>query len=122
MTDDEMRVAQAIDVELVRAGIGFVDQGVSTLIARAAIKAIGGIAQVPTWPKTEDGADEIVQPYRSYISATPELLSLLYDIDMLPEQTVTRAGAVRLAAFCEVWKRMESALSPVPSTTRGGAP
>lgn len=52
--------------------------------------------------------DEIVRPYRAYISATPELMSLLYDIDMLPEQTISIVGAIRLTAFCEVWKRMEA--------------
>lgn len=57
---------------------------------------------------------QILKGYRSYISARPELVSLLYDIDMLPEQTVTRAGAVRLAGLCEVWKRYEAAISASP--------
>ncbi len=49
--------------------------------------------------------DETVQPYRQYINDTPELLSLLYDIDLLPEQIMLRVNAIRLVAFCEVWKR-----------------
>jgi hypothetical protein len=54
----------------------------------------------------QDAVSEILKPYRSFINERPKLLSLLYDIDMLPEQTVTRVGAIRLAAFCEVWKRL----------------
>jgi hypothetical protein len=51
--------------------------------------------------------DEILQPYLKFINSTPELVSMLYDIDMMPEQTTSITGAIRLAAFCEVWKRME---------------
>jgi hypothetical protein len=50
---------------------------------------------------------EIVGGYRAFISERPDLLSLLYDINMLPEQTLTVQGAIRLAAFCEVWKKGE---------------
>lgn len=51
---------------------------------------------------------EIVGGYRAFISERPDLLSLLYDINMLPEQTTSMQGAIRLAAFCEVWKKGES--------------
>lgn len=54
-----------------------------------------------------DGVDEILSKYTKMINSTPMLLSLLYDIDMLPEQTVTRAGAIRLAGLCEVWAMYE---------------
>ncbi|MCV9964322.1 hypothetical protein OIU34_20760 [Pararhizobium sp. BT-229] len=50
---------------------------------------------------------EIVGGYRTFINERPALLSLLYDINMLPEQTVSMQGAIRLAAFCEVWKKGE---------------
>lgn len=81
-------------------------------IVRADLKtgieaALAGYICYPSGP-SED-VDKIVQPYRSFINSTPELLSLLYDIDMLPEQTISIPGAIRLAAFCEVWKRMEAA-------------
>jgi hypothetical protein len=56
----------------------------------------------------EDGAGAIVQRYAKFINERPALLSLLYDIDMLPEQTTTRAGAIRLAGLCEFWKKGES--------------
>lgn len=58
--------------------------------------------------------NEILDNYLKQINSTPELLSLLYDIDMLPEQTTSVIGATRLAAFCEVWKRMEYWKSLVP--------
>jgi hypothetical protein len=56
----------------------------------------------------EKWVDEIVKPYRSYITDTPELLSLLYDIDLMPEQIVLPVNAIRMAAFCEVWKRFNT--------------
>lgn len=52
----------------------------------------------------EEGVAEILKPYLPLIRGTPLLTSLLYDIDMLPEQTVTRQGAIRLAGLCEAWK------------------
>lgn len=64
------------------------------------------------WPEREEGVDEVILPYAKFISARPELLSLLYDIDMLPEQCVTRVGAVRLAGLCEVWRRGEDGSLP----------
>ncbi len=45
-------------------------------------------------------AQELVAPYRKKITDTPALLSLLYDIDLLPEQ-ITRVGnAARMIAVC----------------------
>lgn len=58
-----------------------------------------------------DRVDEIMKPYLGMINSTPALQSLLYDIDMLPEQTLTIIGAIRLAGLCEVWKRMAAAES-----------
>ena len=57
----------------------------------------------------EDGVDEVLSNYARFINERPELLSLLYDIDMLPEQCVSYAGAVRMAGLCEVWKKLEAA-------------
>lgn len=56
-------------------------------------------------PEDEKWIATCVGPYRKMINETPELLSLLYDIDLLPEQIVLRVNAVRMAAFCEVFKR-----------------
>lgn len=58
-------------------------------------------------PPKEEHVDEILKPYLKQINSTPMLMSLLYDIDMLPEQTVTVAGAIRLAAFCELWSKKD---------------
>lgn len=58
---------------------------------------------------TSPRVDEIIRHYLTYINSRPELLSLLYDINMMPEQTTSEMGAIRLAAFCEVWKRMADA-------------
>lgn len=51
-------------------------------------------------------AQEAVQPYRKQVNETPALLSLLYDIDLLPEQIRLPVNALRMAAFCEVFKRL----------------
>lgn len=58
-------------------------------------------------PTKDEAVDEILTPWRKMISNTPELLSLLYDIDMMPEQCVTRAGAIKLVGLCLVWQRID---------------
>lgn len=60
----------------------------------------------------EEGVTELLKPYYIFISERPGLLSLLYDVDMLPEQTVTMAGAMRLAALCSVWRAGENGELP----------
>jgi len=54
---------------------------------------------------------DIIKPHLDLINSTPELYSLLYAGNMLPEQTVTIIGAIRLACLCDVWKRMADAES-----------
>jgi hypothetical protein len=49
-------------------------------------------------------AYEATQPYRKLINETPELLSLLYDIDLLPEQIRLYVNAMRMIAICELFK------------------
>ncbi len=46
---------------------------------------------------------EILKPYLPIINGMPDLLSLLYDADMLPEQTVTIHGAITVAAVVEAF-------------------
>jgi len=48
--------------------------------------------------------EEVTRPYRKYINDTPDLTSVLYDIDLLPEQIRLPVNATRMAAFCELWK------------------
>ena len=47
---------------------------------------------------------EILQHYIKYINNTPELLSLLYDADLLPEQINSVRGAISVAAVVEAYK------------------
>lgn len=73
------------------------------------------------WPEREDGVDAILADYSAFINARPMLMSLLYDIDMLPEQCVTRIGAIRLAGLCEVWRKGETGdLPPAPQEKMEG--
>ena len=51
----------------------------------------------------QHAVQEVVATYRSTISNTPALLSLLYDVDLLPEQIVTMRGAVTMAAVVEAY-------------------
>lgn len=60
----------------------------------------------------DPAAAEILLRYSSFITARPALISLLYDINMLPEQTVSHIGAIRLAALCEVWRKGEDGTLP----------
>ena len=55
-------------------------------------------------PREPEKVDVILADYRSLINSTPALLSLLYDANMLPEQTVTVRGAISVAAVCEAYK------------------
>ena len=51
----------------------------------------------------------ILSTYLALINRTPDLLSLLYDADMLPEQTVTVRGAISVAAVCEAYQAGQQA-------------
>lgn len=54
--------------------------------------------------ETQQAVHGILQPYLKTINETPDLLSLLYDVNMLPEQTVTVRGAIGVVAVCEAYK------------------
>ncbi len=60
----------------------------------------------------EESHSKIVSRYRAFISERPVLLSVLYDVDMLPEQVASMAGASRLAAICEAWRKGEKSTLP----------
>lgn len=49
-------------------------------------------------------AYDVTQQYRKFINENPALLSLLYDIDLLPEQIRLFVNARRMAAVCELFK------------------
>ncbi len=61
--------------------------------------------QRPTVEERE-AAQKMTQPFRQQINDTPPLLSLLYDIDLMPEQIVLPVNAVRMAVVCELFKRL----------------
>lgn len=52
----------------------------------------------------EEGVEPILAAYRQRINETPELLSLLYDADLLPEQIVSMRGAKSMAAVVEAFE------------------
>jgi hypothetical protein len=49
-------------------------------------------------------AREVTQPYYKQINDTPALMSLLYDIDLLPEQIRLFVNAKRMVAVCMLFK------------------
>lgn len=61
-------------------------------------------AEVKPMPPREDGVNELIQPFRSWITANPVVTSFLYDMDMLPEQCRTLKGAHHLVAVCLAWQ------------------
>lgn len=54
--------------------------------------------------ETRKEMDAAIQPYRKQISETPALLSLLYDIDLLPEQIRLPVNVGRMIAVCAMFK------------------
>lgn len=49
--------------------------------------------------------DEHIRMLQRYINDTPELLSLLYDIDMMPEQLkIGTREFCRMLAIAEAWR------------------
>ena len=60
--------------------------------------------------------DAVLEKYRPVVNQTPELLSILYDVDLLPEQLLhvlehnpPAAGpnASRMAMICELYARAQ---------------
>lgn len=54
--------------------------------------------------KEEAEARLQVQKVAGFVNDRPDLLSLLYDIDLLPEQIRTMVNAIRLHGICLVWQ------------------
>lgn len=49
---------------------------------------------------------DVMAPYRKHINETSALQSLLYDIDLLPEQIKLPVNVGRMIAVCELFKRV----------------
>ena len=50
--------------------------------------------------------DAALAPYCKQVTETPALLSLLYDIDLLPEQIRLPVNVNRMIAVCELFRRV----------------
>lgn len=57
---------------------------------------------------------ERTDEYRKYINSKPELLSLLYDIDLLPEQIRIPVNVGRMIAVCELFKMTDDKENKTP--------
>lgn len=53
----------------------------------------------------------IMQPYLQLINETPDLLSLLYDVNLLPEQCNSINAAVAMSAICEAYRMGQASAS-----------
>lgn len=54
--------------------------------------------------ETRREMDEAMAPYRKQVRETVALTSLLYDIDLLPEQIRLPVNVTRMIAVCEMFK------------------
>ena len=85
--------------------------------------ACGQVAVLETrrWPveggEMSDDVQKILLRYRKQISATPALMSLLYDADLLPEQIVSMRGAVSMAAVCIAYEEGFRAAATRPTAS-----
>ncbi len=55
--------------------------------------------------------DEIlkyIKQYKNYIEERPDLLSILYDCDLLPEQIISLSDTKKFIVVCELYKRIEN--------------
>ena len=61
--------------------------------------------------ETQQVVKGILQPYLQLINETPDLLSLLYDVNLLPEQCVSVNAAVAVSAVCEAYRMGQASAS-----------
>lgn len=61
--------------------------------------------------ETQQVVHGILQPYLQMINETPDLLSLLYDVNLLPEQCRTVNAAVAVSAVCEAYRMGQAAMA-----------
>lgn len=71
----------------------------------------------------EKGVPDAVQPYRKQVNENPALMSLLYDIDLMPEQIRLYVNVNRMVAVCELFKlippeAIAEAMKPKADTLR----
>jgi len=61
--------------------------------------------------ETQQVVHGILQPYLQMINETPDLLSLLYDVNLLPEQCVSIKAAVAVTAVCQAYRMGQASAS-----------
>ena len=67
------------------------------------------MAEIFTYEITDEetkAAQVAILPYRKQINETPALMSVLYDIDLLPEQIRLFVNATRMIAFCILFAKL----------------
>ena len=57
----------------------------------------------PTEEETKS-AQDFIAPYRKQVTDTPALLSILYDLYLLPEQIRMPINAARMVVICGLFK------------------
>lgn len=67
----------------------------------------------------EKGVPEAVQPYRKQVNENPALMSLLYDIDLMPEQIRLYVNVKRMVAVCELFKMIPTEVMEARMTEKG---
>jgi len=75
-------------------------------ISEAQVELDGVLAKA-----TETTVRSILQPYLQMINETPDLLSLLYDVNLLPEQCRSVNAAVAVSAVCEAYRMGQASAS-----------
>ena len=93
-----MRELQYIDAVLASLGLG--EDGENVVVPKGTI-----MTPAPD-EETRKQMTAAMANYRKYINDTPALMSLLYDIDLLPEQIVLPVNVTRMIAVCELLKRV----------------
>ena len=61
--------------------------------------------------ETQQVVQGILQSYLKVINDTPDLLSLLYDVNLLPEQCRTVNSALAVSAICEAYRMGQASAS-----------
>jgi hypothetical protein len=75
-------------------------------ISEAQVELNGAISKA-----LENNVRSILQPYLQTINETPDLLSLLYDVNLLPEQCGSVNAAVAVSAICEAYRMGQASAS-----------
>lgn len=57
---------------------------------------------------------DILKPYLKYINETPELTSLLYDLDLLPEQIKLPVNAGRALVITKLFQQLNDKENKTP--------